>query len=268
MSPTAQSSAGSPRPAETQYPPIAREGWIIIAAFFLGSFLLSSLAAIFLNPAVGGLVSLIGLPLSLWAIWFFRDPVRNIPQTEDLVICPADGVCCFVGPTAPPPELGLDPACTRVSVFMNVFNVHVNRTPIAGTIERIEYRPGKFFNASLDKASEFNERCGLSIRRDDGLAIGCVQIAGLIARRIVCRAKTGERYRAGERFGLIRFGSRVDVYLPPGIEPRTRVGDRMVAGETIIAQVSIDSAPNGQRDAESQPAVVAASGTSSAAGGN
>lgn len=267
MSPTAQSIAGSPRPAETQYSPIAREGWIIIAAFFLGSFLLSSLAAILLSPAVGGLVSLIGLPLSLWAIWFFRDPVRNIPQTEDLVICPADGVCCFVGPTAPPPELGLDPACTRVSVFMNVFNVHVNRTPIAGTIERIEYRPGKFFNASLDKASEFNERCGLAIRREDGLAIGCVQIAGLIARRIVCRAKTGERYRAGERFGLIRFGSRVDVYLPPGIVPRTKVGDRMVAGETVIAQVPLRIGDD-HRGPESQPAVAAASSAASAAGNN
>jgi phosphatidylserine decarboxylase len=236
MLPAASSSS---RPAETQYPPIAREGWIIVAAFFLGSFLVSAAVSILISPLVGGPVSIVTLLLALWSLWFFRDPVRNIPQTEDLVICPADGVCCHVGPTPPPPELGLDPACTRVSVFMNVFNVHVNRTPIAGTIERIEYRPGKFFNASLDKASEFNERCGLAIRRDDGLAVGCVQIAGLIARRIVCRAKTGERYRAGERFGLIRFGSRVDVYLPPGIEPRVKVGDRMVAGETIIAQVPI-----------------------------
>lgn len=249
MSPTASSTPGSPRLAETEYPPIAREGWIIVAAFFITSFVLSSAAAFLVGPAVGGLVSLVGLPLSVWSLWFFRDPVRNVPQTEDVVICPADGVCCFVGPTPPPPELGLDPRCTRVSVFMNVFNVHVNRSPIAGTIERIEYRPGKFFNASLDKASEFNERCGLAIRRADGLAIGCVQIAGLIARRIVCRAKTGERYRVGERFGLIRFGSRVDVYLPPGVVPRNKVGDRMVAGETVLANIPLAMAVTMQESA-------------------
>lgn len=247
-------ATSTPRPAETQYPPIAREGWIIIAAFFLGSFMLSAILAVAISPVVGGLASMIGLPLCVWAVWFFRDPVRDVPQGDDLVICPADGVCCFVGPTPPPTELGLDPASTRVSVFMNVFNVHVNRTPVAGTIERIEYRPGKFFNASLDKASEFNERCGLSIRRGDGVLVGCVQIAGLIARRIVCRAKTGERYRAGERFGLIRFGSRVDVYLPPGIDARVRVGDRMVAGQTVIAQIPIAAA--GANAAEPAAAVV------------
>lgn len=246
-------ATSTPRPAETQYPPIAREGWIIIAAFFLGSFLISTILAVAVSPAIGGLVSMIGLPLCVWAVWFFRDPVRDVPNGDDLVICPADGVCCFVGPTAPPAELGLDPASMRVSVFMNVFNVHVNRTPIAGVIERIEYRPGKFFNASLDKASEFNERCGLSIRRADGLLVGCVQIAGLIARRIVCRAKTGERYRAGERFGLIRFGSRVDIYLPPGIVPRVKVGDRMVAGETIVAQIPVAAA--GTTSAEPAAAV-------------
>lgn len=240
MSPTA--SSPSTRPAETEFPPIAREGWIIVAAFFLGSFLLSSVLAALVSPVVGGLASLVTLPLAVWSLWFFRDPVRNIPQADDQIICPADGVCCHVGPTPPPPELGLDPACTRISVFMNVFNVHVNRSPIAGTVERIEYRPGKFFNASLDKASEFNERCGLAIRREDGLAIGCVQIAGLIARRIVCRAKTGERYRGGERFGLIRFGSRVDVYLPPGTSVGVKVGDRMVAGETILATIPLAAA--------------------------
>ncbi len=229
-------NAGS-RPAETEFPPIAREGWIIVAAFFLGSFLIASILAALVSPLAGIFASLIGLPLSVWSLWFFRDPARSTSQGEDLVICPADGVCCFVGPTAPPPELGLDPASLRVSVFMNVFNVHVNRTPIAGTIERVEYRPGKFFNASLDKASEFNERCGLTIRRDDGLAVGCVQIAGLIARRIVCRAQTGERYRAGERFGLIRFGSRVDVYLPPGADVQVKVGDRVIAGETIVSRI-------------------------------
>jgi phosphatidylserine decarboxylase len=238
------------RPAETEFPPIAREGWIIIVGFFLGSFALSVIAALAFGAALGptlgmlmgSLVSLIGLALSVWSIWFFRDPARSTPPGEDLIICPADGVCCHVGPTPPPPELGLDPASTRISVFMNVFNVHVNRAPIAGTIERIEYRPGKFFNASLDKASEHNERCGLAIRRDDGLAIGCVQIAGLIARRIVCRARTGERYRAGERYGLIRFGSRVDVYLPPGVQPRVKVGDVTVAGETVFAQIPLNSA--------------------------
>ena len=239
MSSAAHSGPG--RPAETEYPPIAREGWIIIACFFVGSFLVATILAAVFGPLVGGLASMITLPLALWSIWFFRDPARSVPQEPDAIICPADGVCCFVGATPPPAELGLDPASTRVSVFMNVFNVHVNRTPVAGAIERIEYRPGKFFNASLDKASEHNERCGLTIRRDDGLVIGFVQIAGLIARRIVCRAKTGERYRAGERFGLIRFGSRVDVYLPPGVESRVKVGDRMVAGETIVANIPVAS---------------------------
>ena len=251
----APSSSNQPRPAETEYPPVAREGWIIVAAFFLGSFLISSVVSVLFGPLIGGPVSLVTLLLSLWSLWFFRDPVRDVPAGNDLIICPADGVCCFVGRSAPPAELGLDPESTRVSVFMNVFNVHVNRTPIAGTIERIEYRPGKFFNASLDKASEHNERCGLSMRRNDGLLIGFVQIAGLVARRIVCRARTGERYRAGERFGLIRFGSRVDVYLPPGIDSRVNVGDPMVAGETIIAQIPLDR----EAGESQQPAAAGAS---------
>lgn len=247
-SPSLPLATSSRRPAETEYPPVAREGWIIVAVFFLGSFLVASFLAAFVNPLAGGLAAFVTLPLAVWSVWFFRDPARSVPRIDSAVICPADGVCCFVGSGgaggagAPPPELGLDPASTRVSVFMNVFNVHVNRVPVAGTIDRVEYRPGKYFNASLDKASEHNERCGLRVRRDDGVAIGFVQIAGLVARRIVCRASTGERYSAGERFGIIRFGSRVDVYLPPGVEPSVNVGDRMVAGETIIANIPLAGA--------------------------
>jgi phosphatidylserine decarboxylase len=174
-------------------------------------------------------------------MWFFRDPARRIPQEPGLVISPADGVVCFAGPARPPPELKIDDATaaamTRISVFMNVFNVHVNRSPADGVVTAVDYRPGKFFNASLDKASEDNERCSLRLRLPDGRDLACVQIAGLVARRIICKIGPGAALRAGQRYGLIRFGSRVDVYLPPGVRPLLAVGDKSVAGETIIARL-------------------------------
>lgn len=213
----------------------------IVAVFLIVSGVLSAAAVWWLGVWGAIVVAATGL-LSLWCLWFFRDPGRSIPapvEGRSPVISPADGVICFVGPSNPPAELGLTPeqthGMTRVSVFMNVFNVHVNRAPVAGVVAKTAYRPGKFFNASFDKASEHNERHSLVLKMDDGRMIVCVQIAGLIARRIVCRVKEGVRLDAGERYGLIRFGSRVDVYLPEGIAPLVKKGDASVAGETIFA---------------------------------
>ncbi len=222
-------------------PAIAPEGWPIVVGFILGSAVLSGLAAWITGPIGGSLVGFVTLALTIWCVWFFRDPRRRIPVSRggtSLLISPADGVICFVGPALPPEELALGDdrlGLTRVSVFMNVFNVHVNRAPIAGVVEKIAYRPGKFFNASFDKASEHNERSSIILRREDGTRLVCVQIAGLIARRIVCRVKEGTKLATAERYGIIRFGSRVDVYLPRGIQPMVKVGDASVAGETIFA---------------------------------
>lgn len=178
----------------------------------------------------------IGLGLTVWCYYFFRDPERVTPAREGLVISPADGVVQMIGDFAPPPELGLGAEpMTRIAIFMNVFNCHVNRAPVSGRIEKISYRPGKFFNASLDKASVDNERNGLAIRMEDGRAIAVVQIAGLVARRIVCEVREGQALLAGQRFGMIRFGSRLDVYLPHGTQPLVAVGQTAIAGETVLA---------------------------------
>jgi phosphatidylserine decarboxylase len=180
----------------------------------------------------------LGVGLTVWCYYFFRDPVRTIPLDDSLILSPADGIISLIEPAVPPAELGMGPdALTRVSVFMNVFNCHVNRAPVSGKITAISYRPGTFVNASLDKASEDNERNSLAIEITDGRKIAVVQIAGLVARRIVCWSKTGHVLRAGERFGLIRFGSRLDVYLPDGVAPMVAVGQTMVAGESVIAQL-------------------------------
>ncbi len=182
----------------------------------------------------------IGVGATVWCYYFFRDPKRSVPQGEGLILSPADGVISLIEPAVPPAELGMGPeALTRVSVFMNVFNCHVNRAPIGGRVVAIAYRPGKFFNASLDKASADNERNSLRIDIADGRQIAVVQIAGLVARRIVCFAKEGQVLRSGERFGLIRFGSRLDVYLPNGVEPQVALGQSMVAGETVIADLGV-----------------------------
>jgi len=182
------------------------------------------------------LPGVIGLILTIWCAYFFRDPERVTPVKEGLVVSPADGVVQSVTEAVPPAELELgDAPRTRVSIFMNVFDVHVNRIPIDGTIVRQVYTPGKFFNASLEKASVDNERHALLLKSGSGREYAFVQIAGLIARRILCWAEDGREYKAGERFGLIRFGSRVDVYLPKGVHALVCVGQRAVAGETVIA---------------------------------
>jgi phosphatidylserine decarboxylase len=231
-------SANSAAIVEPGVPIIAREGWPIVAIFILVAGLLT-VAFYYLYPPLGYVMAPVGSVLTLWCLWFFRDPKRTIPQIPGVIVSPADGVICQVSPATPPADLGLTESATagmtRVSVFMNVFNVHVNRAPCDCTVTKVAYHPGKFFNASLDKASEHNERNSLSLRCADGTIIACVQIAGLVARRIVLKKKEGDRLLAGQRYGLIRFGSRVDVYLPAGVPSRVSVGQRMVAGETIIA---------------------------------
>lgn len=184
------------------------------------------------------ILGLFGLGLTIWCYYFFRDPVRFTPTGEGLIISPADGIVSLIEKAVPPAELGMsDQPLTRVSVFMSVFNCHVNRAPIKGKITQIAYRPGKFFNASLDKASADNERNSLCIEMADGRQLVVVQIAGLVARRIVCFTQVGDRLRTGERFGLIRFGSRLDVYLPDGVEPMVSLGQTMIAGESVLADL-------------------------------
>lgn len=192
----------------------------------------------------------IGVGLTVWCYYFFRDPPRTTPTRAGLIISPADGIVSLIEPAVPPAELGMaDVPLTRVSVFMNVFNCHVNRAPIAGRINAIAYRPGKFLNASLDKASEDNERNSLCINIADGRQVAVVQIAGLVARRIVCFVTPGTEIATGGRFGLIRFGSRVDVYLPEGVAPMVSIGQTMVAGETVLADLVSNEPPrNGRLD--------------------
>jgi phosphatidylserine decarboxylase len=180
--------------------------------------------------------------VTLWVLAFFRDPVRTVPQGDDLIVAPADGMVTLIQNVMPPKEMagidGLGEApMTRVSIFMSVFDVHINRTPIAGTIKNVIYISGKFLNADLDKASEDNERQHILVERSDGLRIGFTQIAGLVARRIVPFVKPGDMVAAGQRIGLIRFGSRVDVYLPVGTAPKVALGQRIVAGETVLARI-------------------------------
>ncbi|HKU09422.1 MAG TPA: phosphatidylserine decarboxylase [Bradyrhizobium sp.] len=209
-----------------QIPPVHPEGYP-----FIGGFALASLILFWIWTPLGW----IGTVLTVWCALFFRDPVRVTPVREGVVVSPADGRVSMISQVLPPAELGLgDRPLTRISVFMSVFNCHVNRAPVTGRIERIVYRPGAFINAELDKASEDNERNSLVIGTSQG-RIGVVQIAGLVARRIVCFSKEGQAISAGERFGLIRFGSRLDVYLPDGTKPLVSVGQTAVAGETVLA---------------------------------
>lgn len=215
--------------------PINRAGYPFIAIFAV----VTALLFMWWDPA-----GLVGVMLTAWCVYFFRDPDRTTPDAENLVICPADGVVQSVIQAVPPPELelGTDPM-TRVAVFMNVFNVHVNRVPMSGVITAKHYRPGKFFNASLDKASEFNERMSLKVKTDKGVEIAFVQIAGLVARRILCYVDVGRAVEAGERFGLIRFGSRVDIFLPNGVQPLVIEGQTTIAGETVIADLDRNGEP-------------------------
>ena len=185
--------------------------------------------------------------LSLGIFAFFRDPERVVPQRPEFIVSPADGLVTLIGEVLPPPELqgpdgqggaglGSDPV-TRVSIFMSVFDVHINRAPVAGTVKRVIYIPGKFMNADLDKASEENERQHILLERSDGNLIAFTQIAGLVARRIVPFIKPGDTVAAGQRVGLIRFGSRVDVYLPKGTDPKVLLGQKVIAGETVLAEI-------------------------------
>lgn len=187
------------------------------------------------------------LLLSLGVFAFFRDPERVVPQDERLIVSPADGLVSLIAEVEPPSELvvddgsghaGLQPGkVTRISIFMSVFDVHINRSPIAGTVRRVIYIPGSFVDAGLDKASEENERQHVLIERTDGLKLGFTQIAGLVARRIVPFVKPGDMLGVGQRVGLIRFGSRVDVYLPAGTDPKVLLGQKVIAGETVLAEV-------------------------------
>src|SRR3954471_23620870 len=183
--------------------------------------------------------------LTIWVAAFFRDPVRTTPRGDRLIVAPADGLITMIAKVPPPPELrGADALADgdymRVSIFMSVFDVHINRAPIAGRVKRVAYVPGKFINADLDKASEDNERQHLLIEGVDGLRIGFTQIAGLVARRILAFVREGDVVEAGQRVGLIRFGSRVDVYLPSNAAPRVMLGQRAIAAETILGIVGLD----------------------------
>jgi phosphatidylserine decarboxylase len=210
-----------------QLTPVHPQGYIFIAAFAAATLLLGWLW----TPLFW-----IGLIATLWCAYFFRDPPRVTPLAADLVVAPADGIVSFAAPAVPPPELGLGAKpLQRVSIFMSVFDCHVNRAPVEGRVRRVAYHPGLFLSADLDKASEANERNGVVIENAAG-SFGVVQIAGLIARRIVCFTQEGARLAAGDRFGLIRFGSRVDVYLPDEARIVIGLGARATAGETMIAE--------------------------------
>lgn len=215
---------------KTAIPPVNSAGYPFIG----GAAVLAVLLGLLWQPLFWILAILTG-----WMVVFFRDPDRVTPAGPGFVISPADGRVEPIVTVPPPPELGLGPEPrTRVSIFMNVFDCHVNRVPVSGKITRIAYTPGKFLNADLDKASEENERNGLLIDLGDGRNVAVVQIAGLVARRILCWQKEMQTVRAGERFGMIRFGSRLDVYLPDGATVDVLAGQRAVAGETVIAWLS------------------------------
>jgi phosphatidylserine decarboxylase len=213
-----------------QVPSIHPEGYP-----FIGGFALASLVFFLIWTPLGW----IGTILTVWCALFFRDPQRVTPLREGIVVAPADGRVSMVVQAVPPAELGLgDKPLPRISIFMSVFNCHVNRSPATGRVDRIAYRAGKFINAELDKASEDNERNSLVIATPAG-QIGVIQIAGLVARRIVCFVREGQSMTAGERFGLIRFGSRLDVFLPEGAKPLVAEGQTAVAGETVLADFRI-----------------------------
>ena len=219
--------------------PIHRAGWPFIGI---------ALAAAVLLGLLWGPLFWLGLLGAAFCTYFFRNPPRVTPTRVGLVIAPADGMVMPIERAVPPPELELgDEPLTRISIFLNVFNVHVNRIPLDGTITALGYCPGKFLNAALDKASEDNERMCLKVTTYDGVELGFVQIAGLVARRIICEVKEGEPVRAGQLFGLIRFGSRMDVYLPEGIAPLVVPYQTTVAGETVLADLqSQESARQGE----------------------
>ena len=208
---------------------IHREGWKFSAISLFVSLILL---------VIWPLLSFVSFLITFFILWFFRDPERNTPIAKGKIISPADGKVCLIDLSVPPEELQYGTEeMQRVCIFMNVFNVHVNRVPVKGEIKKIIYKEGSFFNASLDKASEKNERNSIIITTENGIEIVVVQIAGLIARRILSFVSNGDKLNSGERFGLIRFGSRVDVYLPKTFKPEVKVGDKTIAGETIIGSL-------------------------------
>ncbi|MEK6205362.1 MAG: phosphatidylserine decarboxylase [Amylibacter sp.] len=207
---------------------------------FVGIFAVITLVLFMISDVLGW----IGVILTIWCYYFFRDPKRSVPTRDGLIVSPADGIVSLIEKAVPPEELGVGTEpLLRVSVFMSVFNCHINRAPIGGTIKAMAYRPGKFLNASLDKASADNERNSLCIEMPDGCQIVVVQIAGLVARRILGFVEKGQSLRTGERFGLIRFGSRLDVYLPDGVNPLVALGQTMIGGETILADLMLKDEP-------------------------
>jgi phosphatidylserine decarboxylase len=208
---------------------------------------ISGAITLFLYAFVAHSLGWIGIGITIWVCAFFRDPIRAVPQSEGVIVAPADGLVTMIEPVVPPIEmqgegaLGPEPLI-RVSIFMSVFDVHINRAPIAGTIARVVYIAGKFLNASLDKASEENERQHILVEGPDGTRIGFTQIAGLVARRIMPFVRPGDMVAAGQRIGLIRFGSRVDVYLPADAAPLVALGQRSIAGETILGRRGVSEA--------------------------
>jgi phosphatidylserine decarboxylase len=233
MEPTQGRIAGSAAEVRWIRIPVHPQGW----PFIMGALALNALGA-----AISPWLGLLLLPLTVWCVAFFRDPDRATPAANGLVIAPADGKLLPIAAFPPPPELGMGEApMTRLSIFMDVFNVHVNRTPASGTVTALAYRPGKFFNASFDKASVHNERMAIRLSLEGPAdepprELALVQIAGLVARRIHCDLEEGQRVCRGDRFGIIRFGSRVDVYLPEGAIVRVRAGQKVKAGETVLAE--------------------------------
>jgi phosphatidylserine decarboxylase len=235
----------SPLPTTTvkwRFPSIHPEGrkYVVVAGFL--TLAVYSLLSHFIGWLMVG--------VTVWVATFFRDPIRTTPRGDKFIVAPADGLITMITKVPPPPELrgadGLaDGEYTRVSIFMSVFDVHINRAPISGRVTRIAYVPGKFVNADLDKASEDNERQHFLIENSDGVRVGFTQIAGLIARRILAFVRQGDQVEVGERVGLIRFGSRVDVFLPAGTAPRVLLGQRSIAGETIIGEIGADVALTG-----------------------
>ncbi len=218
-------------------PPVAREGWIIVVVFVVVAGLAAALASL-AGPIAAAVVGGVGLLLTLWCIWFFRDPQRPIPDGPGVVVSSADGVVMRVEPCQPPEELGIAPAAAqgmvRVVVFLNVFNVHVNRTPMGGTVKKVVTKRGGFAHAGKPDADK-NERCSVWLALGDGRPVVVTQLTGFIARRIINRAKEGQQLRTGERYGLIRFGSRTDVYLPAGFEVLVKPGDKVSGGSTVLA---------------------------------
>jgi phosphatidylserine decarboxylase len=207
-------------------------------------FVAGGLVATFLLGWIWGPLAAAGAVVTLWMAYFFRDPDRTIPTREGLVVSPADGMVQLIVDAIPPPELDMgDMPRPRISIFLNVFDVHVNRVPMGGTVARARYKAGRFHNAALDKASDENERMSIRVTMANGRDIGFVQIAGLVAQRILCDLREGQSVRTGERYGLIRFGSRCDVYLPEGVSPMVCVGQRAIGGETVLADLGSSEPP-------------------------